>query len=97
MADRASFEAEDRIGLGRHIRVQWEDAQQAWVLLYPKGNVRLNATAGAILKHCLEDISVGALIATLRQEFDGADLAADVHAFLEVAHDKGWIETKPQD
>ena len=30
-------------------RFQWEPAQNAYVLLYPEGMVRLNGSAGAIL------------------------------------------------
>ncbi|MFX5622761.1 pyrroloquinoline quinone biosynthesis peptide chaperone PqqD, partial [Acinetobacter baumannii] len=35
--------------LHRTLRLQWEEAQQAWVLLYPEGMVTLNDSAAAIL------------------------------------------------
>ena len=34
------------------MRLQWEEAQAAHVLLYPEGMVKLNGTAGAILSRC---------------------------------------------
>ena len=36
-----------RIGSG--FRLQWEPAQDAHVLLYPEGMVKLNGSAGAII------------------------------------------------
>ena len=38
--------------LGHGFRFQWEPAQQAHVLLYPEGMVKLNQSAGEILKRC---------------------------------------------
>ena len=29
-------------------RLQWEEVQQSWVLLYPEGMVKLNGSAGEI-------------------------------------------------
>ena len=36
----------------RGFRLQWEPAQKAHVLLYPEGMVKLNGSAGEILKRC---------------------------------------------
>ena len=41
---------EMRPGVARHFRLQWEEAQGAWVLLYPEGMVKLNQSAGEILR-----------------------------------------------
>jgi pyrroloquinoline quinone biosynthesis protein D len=41
-----------RPAIGRGFRLQWEPAQQAHVLLYPEGMVKLNGSAGEILKRC---------------------------------------------
>ena len=38
--------------LGRGFRLQWEEAQGCHVLLYPEGMVKLNRSAGEILKRC---------------------------------------------
>ena len=36
--------------LARRLRFQWEEAQAAYVLLYPEGMVKLGQSAGEILK-----------------------------------------------
>ena len=38
--------------VGRGFRLQWEPAQEAHVLLYPEGMVKLNGSAGEIMKRC---------------------------------------------
>jgi pyrroloquinoline quinone biosynthesis protein D len=73
-------------------RLQWEEAQQAWVLLYPEGMVRLNGPAAEILKRCNGTTNVAALVGDLERAFGGTDLADDVHEFLSEAADHGWIE-----
>jgi pyrroloquinoline quinone biosynthesis protein D len=73
-------------------RLQWEEAQQAWVLLYPEGMVRLNVPAAEILKRCDGKTDVGALIGDLERAFSATGLKDDVHAFLNEAVNRGWIE-----
>ena len=38
--------------LAHGMRLQWEPAQDAHVLLYPEGMVKLNGSAGAIMSRC---------------------------------------------
>ncbi len=38
--------------IGRGLRLQWEPAQNAHVLLYPEGMIKLNGSAGEIMKRC---------------------------------------------
>jgi pyrroloquinoline quinone biosynthesis protein D len=78
----------------RRHRLQWEEAQQAWVLLYPEGMVKLNPSAGEILKRVDGARSVAEVIGELERAFPGADLRQDVMAFLEAAHERGWIRAK---
>lgn len=73
-------------------RLQWEEAQQAWVLLYPEGMVRLNMPAAEILKRCNGQSDVATVIADLERSFGAADLSADVYEFLNEAARRGWIE-----
>lgn len=74
-------------------RFQWEPAQNCHVLLYPEGMIKLNDSAGEILKHCTPDKSIAELIQELEQQFPSAEgLRNDVYDFLEVAHDNGWIQ-----
>jgi pyrroloquinoline quinone biosynthesis protein D len=73
-------------------RLQWEAAQDAWVLLFPEGLIRLNASAGEILKRCDGAATIEQIIADLERAFGAADLAADVRHFLAVAREKRWVE-----
>lgn len=72
-------------------RLQFEPAQDCWVLLYPEGMVRLNGPAGEILRRCDGATSIDALIADLEQAFGESDLRGDVCDFLGDAHGRGWI------
>ncbi len=73
-------------------RLQWEEAQQAFVLLFPEGMIKLNDAAGQILKRCDGTLDVDGMVADLEAQFTGSDLRQDVLEFLEVAHERGWIE-----
>ncbi|TAN47006.1 MAG: pyrroloquinoline quinone biosynthesis peptide chaperone PqqD [Methylococcaceae bacterium] len=71
-------------------RLQWEDAQQKYVILYPEGMVELNPSAAEILKLC-DGRSLDALVAALEAQFNASELKNDVTEFLEVALANGWI------
>ncbi|HBO7479285.1 pyrroloquinoline quinone biosynthesis peptide chaperone PqqD [Pseudomonas aeruginosa] len=74
--------------LRRGFRFQFEPAQDCHVLLYPEGMVKLNDSAGEILK--LVD---GRHVAALRERFpEVPGIDEDILAFLEVAHAQFWIE-----
>jgi pyrroloquinoline quinone biosynthesis protein D len=79
-----------RIGAG--FRLQWEAAQDAHVLLYPEGMVKLNASAGAILSHCDGQRSLAEIVAALEEAFGANGLADDVKAFVAMAVDNRWLE-----
>ena len=51
-------------------RLQWEPAQQAHVLLYPEGMVKLNDSAGAIASLIDGRRSVAAIVAELDYQPD---------------------------
>ena len=72
-------------------RLQFEAAQDCWVLLYPEGMVRLNLPATEILKRCTGDTGVDALIDDLQTTFGETNLRDDVCQFLSDAYDRGWI------
>ncbi|RZT97872.1 pyrroloquinoline quinone biosynthesis peptide chaperone PqqD [Rivibacter subsaxonicus] len=72
-------------------RLQFEPAQEAWVLLYPEGMVKLNGPASEILQRCNGNTSVEALTADLERSFGEPDLRADVDEFLADARLRGWI------
>ena len=73
-------------------RLQWEEVQQAHVLLFPEGMVKLNASAGQILLRCDGVKSLAEIIADLENAFATTGLGTDVEAFLKFATDKGWVE-----
>ncbi len=74
-------------------RFQWEPVQNAHVLLYPEGMVRLNASAGAVLSEVDGQRSVADIVAALEQQFpDAGPLMTDVWDFLKDAEQKNWIE-----
>ncbi|MFC3285734.1 pyrroloquinoline quinone biosynthesis peptide chaperone PqqD [Litchfieldella rifensis] len=75
-------------------RLQWEEAQQCHVLLYPEGMVQLNDSAGAILTLLDGERDVAALLAELERRYPQApapELARDVEEFLRDAANQGWI------
>ncbi len=73
-------------------RLQWEPAQNAHVLLYPEGMVKLNGSAGEILKRCDGVAPVSAIVADLEKAFETSGLTRDVLAFLEIAAKQNWVE-----
>ena len=87
----AKLDRERPIAIAPGFRLQWEQAQDAHVLLYPEGMVRLSESAGAILSRCDGNRSLEGVLASLEEAFPGADLEGDVVEFLEIALAKGWI------
>lgn len=73
-------------------RLQWEEAQQAYVLLYPEGMVRLNDSAAEILKYCQGEQSVADISADLARKFEADDIQDDVMQFLAHAMERGWLQ-----
>jgi len=86
---------DDRVEMNPMYLFRWEESQQAHVLLYPEGVVKLNPTAGAILERCTGDMTVGEMIDDLAGRYVDGDVADGVLKFLEVSHAKGWIRRKP--
>jgi coenzyme PQQ biosynthesis protein PqqD len=72
-------------------RLQHEEAQDSWVLLYPEGMVRLNEAASEILKRCDGSRSVQQVVDELQEAFGEASLQADVCDFMSEAYARGWV------
>lgn len=72
---------------------RWEESQSAYILLYPEGLIKLNASAGEILKRCDGQRDVGAIVGDLQSSFPGNDDAihSSTLAFIDMAQDKGWL------
>ena len=79
-----------RIGAG--FRLQWEPAQDCHVLLYPEGMVKLNQSAGEILKRCDGQRSLDDVVRDLEATFNTQGLAKDVQAFVEIAVKQRWLQ-----
>lgn len=77
--------------LNRQFRLQWEEAQQCNVLLYPEGMVRLNGSAGEILKCCDGVATVDDIVAMMEQKFNATGLRGDIEALLAHAYEENWI------
>ena len=80
--------------LGRGFRLQWEPAQQAHVLLYPEGMVKLNTSAGEILRRCDGERTVAQIVADLEAAFTATALAGEVNAFMNFALERQWLQLK---
>ena len=75
-----------------HLRFKWEPAQEAYVLLYPEGMVKLNGSAGEILAVCNGERSVAEIISLLTEKFPEApDIETDVIDFLATAQTNQWL------
>ena len=73
-------------------RLQFEPAQDSWVLLYPEGMVKLNMPAAEILRRCDGCRSVDEIVAELESAFAQPALRDDVCAFLGEARRRGWLK-----
>jgi len=81
-----------RLTIGKGFRLQFEPAQNAHVLLYPEGMVKLNGSAGEILRRCDGSRTLGEVIADLEATFNQTGLAPDVLDFVVHARAQGWLE-----
>jgi len=72
---------------------RWEEPQQAYVMLYPEGVIKVNDTGAAILKLCDGINTVAELVSELNDIYT-TDVTDSINKFLEVAHAKGWIRIK---
>ena len=73
-------------------RLQWEAVQNAYVLPYPEGMVKLNPSAGEILARCDGTHELDEIINELEQLFSMSELATDVYRFLDHARLRGWLD-----
>ncbi len=78
--------------IARLYRFQFEPAQNAFVLLFPEGMVKLNDTAGEILRRCNDQHTAAEIVADLERAFESDEIGTDVDAFLAEATQSGWIE-----
>ncbi len=77
--------------VGPGFRLQWEPAQDCHVLLYPEGMVKLNGSAGEIMKRCDGARSLEAIVNDLHTSFNTTGLDGDVLAFVKMAGEQRWL------
>ena len=77
--------------LSKLYRLQWEKAQDAYVLLYPEGMVKLNESAGEILSRIDGSKSISSITDELEKKFGVSNLTGDVVSFVELAVQQGWL------
>jgi pyrroloquinoline quinone biosynthesis protein D len=73
-------------------RLQWEEAQQKHVILYPEGMVELNQSSAEILKCCDGTRNLEQIVSDLEQKFATTGLTNDITVFLEIALKNGWVQ-----
>jgi len=78
--------------VGKGFRLQWEPAQDAHVLLYPEGMVKLNRSAAAILSRCDGRRTVADIVSDLETTYGATGLEKDVVAFVSMALTRNWLE-----
>lgn len=81
-----------RPSIARGFRLQWEPVQSAHVLLYPEGMVKLNGSAGEILRRCDGARTLTEIVSDLEATFGRTDLHDDIVSFLALAQERGWVE-----
>ena len=89
-----AIEAASRPALERGFRLQWEAAQNAHVLLYPEGMIKLNGSAGEILKRCDGATTLADITADLERAFAATNLFDDVIRFISMAVEKKWLQIR---
>jgi len=84
-----------RPAIGAGFRLQWEPAQEAHVLLYPEGMVKLSRSAAAILTRCDGERTVADIVTDVERAYASAGLSSDVCAFIQLALKHSWLELRP--
>jgi pyrroloquinoline quinone biosynthesis protein D len=93
--NQATLSATSRPAVGRGFRLQWEPAQNAHVLLYPEGMIKLNGSAGEILKRCDGAATIADITADLERAYAASDLSEEVMRFVAMAVEKRWLQILP--
>jgi pyrroloquinoline quinone biosynthesis protein D len=94
MLENVPIKLSDRPEIDPLYLFRWEEKEQAYLLLYPEGIIKLNDSAGNILKLCTGERTFEEVILELKKLFGADDLDEDIYNFMEVAIGKGWIRVK---
>ena len=72
-------------------RLHYDAVRSEHVLLVPEGIVRLNPTAVAVLELCDGEREIDAIVGTLSERYDGADVSDDVRGLVQALSEKGLV------
>ena len=85
------MQLEKSLAVNNHFQLQYEEAQNCFVLLYPEGMVQLNQSAGEIMNLCDGNNSALDIAKLLEEKFEMPNLKKDVEAFLIEALERKWV------
>ena len=74
---------------------RWGGTEEARVILFPEGAIKLQGTGRQVLERCDGQRTFGQIIAELQAQFDDADPAkirADISQFLEQLRHKRIVD-----
>ncbi|WP_430673391.1 pyrroloquinoline quinone biosynthesis peptide chaperone PqqD [Klebsiella aerogenes] len=76
----------------RGYRLQWENMQNSYVVLYPEGMAKLNESAATILQLVDGKTNLNDIIKQLNIRFPTANgLTEDVMEFFQKAYEQKWV------
>jgi pyrroloquinoline quinone biosynthesis protein D len=93
MSERAQVHDQAAPALARGVKLRFDKARDAWVLLAPEKVLMPDQIAIEILKRCDGKAKVGDIVADLALTFsaDRDQVAGDVRTFLQDLADKGML------
>ena len=93
MSGRAEVKDHSVPSLARGVRLRFDEARKAWVLLAPERVLMPDEIAVEILRRCDGKAAVSAIVDDLAQTFEAepAQVAGDVRGFLQDLADKGMV------
>ncbi len=77
--------------LSNHLRMQYEPAQSAWMLLSPEGAMQLNDSAAEIMRRCDGRHTVEAIVNELEELFETQGIALQVQNLIDEGTRRGWL------
>lgn len=73
------------------MRLQFEQAQDGWVLLYPEGMAQLNPSAAEILKRCDGSKTIAQITTELEALFNASGIEPEVQQLAQEGKRRGWL------
>jgi len=84
------------LSIGRGFRLQWEAAQNAYVLLFPEGMIKLNGSAGEIMKAMHGRNRALPRSRPISSARSGPPAVGGCHPpFMEMAYRQQWLSGSP--